>query len=74
MVWDTAGQEQYLSITKSYFRNIDAVVLVYSVNNRESFEKIKIINDINRNKKNTFIFLFLMPVRIFDFKFFIILV
>ena len=29
-IWDTAGSEQYRSLTKSYYRNAAAAVLVYS--------------------------------------------
>jgi len=36
-VWDTAGQEQFQSLTSSYFRRAHAVILVYDVNNRASF-------------------------------------
>lgn len=39
-IWDTAGQEQFRSITRSYFRNVDAVVLVYDITNRRTFESI----------------------------------
>lgn len=41
-IWDTAGQEQYHSITTSYFKNTAAALLVYEVNNRATFEDIKV--------------------------------
>ena len=37
-LWDTAGQEQYESITKSYFNGANAIFLVFSLINQESFE------------------------------------
>ena len=40
-IYDTAGQEQYFSITKSYFKKADAALLVYDISNKDSFEKIK---------------------------------
>ena len=40
-VHDTAGQEKYRSLSKSFFRNVDAVLFVYAVNNLESFQNIK---------------------------------
>lgn len=40
-VWDTAGQERFLSIVRSYFKNISGCVLVYDVNNRNSFLNIR---------------------------------
>ncbi|KAM3133021.1 hypothetical protein pb186bvf_014877 [Paramecium bursaria] len=30
-IWDTAGQEAFKSIVKSFFRNTSAIVLVYSI-------------------------------------------
>ena len=40
LIWDTAGQERYQSIAQSYYRGTTAVVLVYDVNNRETFNRI----------------------------------
>ncbi|VDL85443.1 unnamed protein product [Nippostrongylus brasiliensis] len=39
-LWDTAGQEKFRSITKSYYRNSVGVMLVYDISNRASFENI----------------------------------
>uniref|UniRef100_A0A0K0D951 Ras-related protein Rab-39B n=1 Tax=Angiostrongylus cantonensis TaxID=6313 RepID=A0A0K0D951_ANGCA len=39
-LWDTAGQEKFRSITRSYYRNSVGVMLVYDVSNRTSFENI----------------------------------
>ena len=47
---DTCGQEKYRALAKSYFRNADAVIFVFSINDKESFENIK--NWINLFKKN----------------------
>uniref|UniRef100_A0A5K3FZ10 Ras-related protein Rab-18 n=1 Tax=Mesocestoides corti TaxID=53468 RepID=A0A5K3FZ10_MESCO len=40
-LWDTAGQERFRSLTKSYYRDADAVMLVYDVTKLESFINIK---------------------------------
>jgi len=40
-IWDTAGQEQYRSITSSYFRGTAGFILVYSVNDEASFFNIR---------------------------------
>ena len=40
-LFDTAGQEKYHSLSRSYFRNVDGVLFVYSVNDLKSFENIK---------------------------------
>ena len=41
-IWDSAGQENYRSITRAYYRNTICAVLVYDITNRKSFEDIKI--------------------------------
>ena len=38
---DTAGQEKYRSLAKSYFKNADGVFFVYAINDENSFNKIK---------------------------------
>lgn len=40
-IWDTAGQDRFDAITSSYFRGADAVLLVYSVDDRTSLERIQ---------------------------------
>ena len=39
-VWDTAGQERFRTITASYYRGSNGIILVYDVTNRDSFEHI----------------------------------
>ncbi|KAK8894612.1 hypothetical protein M9Y10_023049 [Tritrichomonas musculus] len=38
-VWDTAGQEQFHTITKSYFRGAHGILLCFDVGKLETFEK-----------------------------------
>ena len=38
---DTAGQEKYRALAKSYFKNVDAVLFVFAINSQESFDNIK---------------------------------
>ena len=40
LIWDTAGQEYYDSITKRYYRGADAAVIVFSITDRNSYIKI----------------------------------
>ena len=40
-VIDTAGQEKYRSLSKSYFKNAEAVLYVFSLDKEGSLEKIK---------------------------------
>ncbi|VDN40588.1 unnamed protein product [Gongylonema pulchrum] len=39
-LWDTAGQEKFRSITRSYYRNSVGVMIVYDITNRASFEHV----------------------------------
>ena len=51
---DTAGQEKYKSLTKSYFKNADGVLFVFSLNEKESFDDMmKWINLYNDNKNKS---------------------
>uniref|UniRef100_A0A8R1TJ42 Ras-related protein Rab-39B n=2 Tax=Onchocerca TaxID=6281 RepID=A0A8R1TJ42_ONCVO len=39
-LWDTAGQEKFRSITRSYYRNSVGVIVVYDITNRSTFEHV----------------------------------
>ena len=39
-LWDTAGQEMFRSITRSYYRGTIGCLMVYDITNRKSFESI----------------------------------
>ena len=39
-VIDTAGQERFQAITKSYFKNIDGLLLVFDLTDKESFDNL----------------------------------
>lgn len=39
-IWDTAGQEAFRSITRSYYRGAAGALLVYDITRRETFEHI----------------------------------
>ena len=40
-IWDTAGQERYRSLTKIFYKDALAAVLVYDITIKQSFEEIK---------------------------------
>ena len=40
-IWDTAGQEQYRSIGKVFYKGASAAILVYEITNKNSFNNIK---------------------------------
>lgn len=39
-IWDTAGQERFGAITRGYFRNALAAVLVYEITDKDSFKAL----------------------------------
>ena len=39
-VWDTAGQDAFKSITRSYYRNAAGGLVVYDITNRNSFVNV----------------------------------
>jgi small GTP-binding protein len=41
-IWDTAGQESFRSITRSYYRGAVAALLVFDVTKRDSFEGLEL--------------------------------
>jgi len=40
-IWDTAGQDRFRTITCSYYRGAQGIIVVYDVTDRESFEAVK---------------------------------
>jgi Ras-related protein Rab-2A len=40
-IWDTAGQESFRSITRSYYRGASGALLVYDVTRRETFTHLQ---------------------------------
>ena len=41
-VWDTCGQELYRSLITNFYRNSSLAIMVYAIDNKESFENIDI--------------------------------
>ena len=40
-IWDTAGQEKYRSLTRMFYKDSNAAVMVYDVTRKDSFEGLK---------------------------------
>jgi len=41
IIWDTAGQEKYRSLSKLFYKDANAAILVYDITNKKSFNEIK---------------------------------
>ncbi|CAG9311204.1 unnamed protein product [Blepharisma stoltei] len=39
-IWDTAGQEDYRSITRSFYRNAHGIILMYDLTRTETFDHL----------------------------------
>ncbi|KAL7424768.1 Ras-related protein Rab-18-B [Cryptotrichosporon argae] len=39
-IWDTAGQERFRTLTSSYYRGAQGVILVYDVSSRPTFDEL----------------------------------
>ena len=49
-IWDTCGQETYRSLISSFYRNSSLAILVYSIDNKESFSNLEVwMNDLKIN-------------------------
>lgn len=40
-IWDTLGQEKYKSMNRIFYKDVQAVILVFDITKKESFEQIK---------------------------------
>uniref|UniRef100_A0A0K8TSC2 Ras-related protein Rab-43 n=1 Tax=Tabanus bromius TaxID=304241 RepID=A0A0K8TSC2_TABBR len=48
-IWDTAGQERFRTITQSYYRSANGVIIVYDITKRSSFLNLqKWIEEVRR--------------------------
>ena len=57
-LWDTAGQERFRSLVRTYFKHNDSCVIVFDINNIDSFNNIKLwLDEINKYASNKTTFL-----------------
>ena len=57
-IFDTAGQEKYRALTKSYYRNVNGVILVFDLTDENALNKLtKWTTDITENTENVEIIL-----------------
>ena len=51
-IWDTAGQERFRTLTASYYRGAQGIIIVYDVSDRETFENVRTwIQEIEKYSK-----------------------
>ena len=59
-VWDTCGQEVYKSLISNFYRNSSLALIVYAINNRDSFEHAEIWLSELKNQSNPNVKIFLV--------------
>ena len=48
-LWDTAGQEKFKTITRTYFKGAHGAIIVYDITNRDSYNNVHTwIQDIEK--------------------------
>ena len=58
-IWDTCGQEVYKSLISNFYRNSSLALILYAINNRDSFQHAEVwLNDLkNQANPNVKVFL-----------------
>ena len=59
-IWDTAGQENFRSITRAYYKNSVCALVVYDITNKESFNNVSNWIQDCRNQSPKTIFMVLV--------------
>ncbi|XP_066153779.1 ras-related protein Rab-43 [Euwallacea fornicatus] len=53
-IWDTAGQERFRTITQSYYRSANGVIIVYDITKRSSFLSVaRWVDEVRRYSGNS---------------------
>ena len=64
-IWDTAGQEQFRSITKLFYKNSHAALVVYDVTKQDTFKDVSDwLNEIEDNRDQEDMMVYLVGNRI----------
>ena len=60
-IWDSTGQERFMTITKQYIKRAEGILVVFDVTDRASFEKLDMwlsqITDQTREQKSLWLLL-----------------
>ncbi|KAI9348718.1 ras family-domain-containing protein [Obelidium mucronatum] len=55
-IWDTAGQERFRTLTSSYYRGAQGVIMVYDVTQRDSFDHLATwFNELDTYSSNSLV-------------------
>ena len=61
LIWDTAGQEKFQNIAKTYYKGANGVMLIYDISNRKTFQRINFwIKELKENNKIDELFIYLI--------------
>ena len=53
-IWDTAGQEKYMSINKNLFQRVQGIILMYDITEMKSFQNLSVwMNAVEQLSKGT---------------------
>mmetsp|Transcript_12786 Transcript_12786/g.35411 ORF Transcript_12786/g.35411 Transcript_12786/m.35411 type:complete len:293 (+) Transcript_12786:254-1132(+) len=53
LLWDTAGQEQFQKLAKTYYQNAAAAIVCYDISNPRSLARLKkSLDELNRHRQN----------------------
>jgi small GTP-binding protein len=51
-IWDTAGQEKYQAVTKTFFRGANGIIIVYDLTKSSTFDNVgKWMSDVKENSE-----------------------
>ena len=59
-IWDTCGQEVYRSLISSFYRNSSLAIIVYAIDNQESFDNLESWLDEIKNQTHPNLKIFLI--------------
>ncbi|NXU87978.1 RAB37 protein, partial [Xiphorhynchus elegans] len=49
-IWDTAGQERFRSVTHAYYRDAQALLLLYDITSKMSFDNIRVSPPVGQER------------------------
>ena len=59
-IWDTCGQEVYRSLISSFYRNSSLAIIVYAIDNQESFDNLESWLDEIKSQTHPYLKIFLI--------------